>query len=215
MGHTQETKDKISLAKKGVSVKHSKQFKEGIIPWNKGTIIIVKLNCKGCGIEFESPKYKYRKYCSHPCSLKHRTIWNKGIPWDIETRLKVSQTKKGVPNIACKGKPNLKMRGKNHPNYKHGHFANSVNKSIEWKQWRESVFERDNYTCQECNVKGSELTPHHILRKSHYPDLIFNQDNGITLCRKCHDKTINNEFKFVDKYQNMLEVVLPLESAQA
>ena len=86
-----------------------------------------------------------------------------------------------------------------------------LDKSIKWK---DSVFERDNYTCQECNTRGTKLNAHHK-----YPfSFIFNDflrnynqfpitddkgkliklamkwepfwdiNNGITLCAPCHRK---------------------------
>ena len=30
-------------------IKHDKQFKKGQTPWNKGTMQMEKINCKGCG----------------------------------------------------------------------------------------------------------------------------------------------------------------------
>lgn len=60
--------------------------------------------------------------------------------------------------------------------------------SDEWKIWRESVFERDNYTCQKCMKRGRTLHPHHIKKRCDCPELIFDINNGITLCNSCHTK---------------------------
>ena len=55
------------------------------------------------------------------------------------------------------------------------------------KAWRKEVFMRDNYTCQECGVKGF-IHAHHIKEWALYEDKRFDIDNGITLCVNCHSK---------------------------
>ena len=68
---------------------------------------------------------------------------------------------------------------------------------IEWRDW---IFEWDNYTCQKCGEKGGILRAHHIkqfadiMEKNKIKSLeeaivcneLFDVGNGITYCRKCH-----------------------------
>jgi 5-methylcytosine-specific restriction endonuclease McrA len=70
-----------------------------------------------------------------------------------------------------------------------------LRKSPYYKEWRKQVFERDNYTCQECRKKGGSLNAHHLKEFADYPELRFNVSNGKTLCRDCHEET-----KFGKKY---------------
>lgn len=55
----------------------------------------------------------------------------------------------------------------------------------QYTEWRSAVYERDQYTCQECGANG-KLVAHHIKQWAHHPDLRFDVSNGITLCNDCH-----------------------------
>lgn len=77
---------------------------------------------------------------------------------------------------------------KYHWNYQGGISAENhiIRNSTEIKIWRTKVFERDNYTCQNCGEKGGELNAHHIKMFSQFPKLRFDVSNGLTLCKQCH-----------------------------
>jgi 5-methylcytosine-specific restriction endonuclease McrA len=57
----------------------------------------------------------------------------------------------------------------------------------EYIAWRTAVFQRDNYTCQECG-ETVNVCAHHIMSWSRNPDLRFDSSNGVTLCEDCHAK---------------------------
>lgn len=61
--------------------------------------------------------------------------------------------------------------------------------SADSNEWRVKVFERDNYTCQHCKKRGGYLEAHHIKPFAYYQELRFEISNGLTLCKKCHNKT--------------------------
>lgn len=80
-------------------------------------------------------------------------------------------------------------RGDQHPNWTGGQGTpeyKRIRKSLEYKLWREAVFQRDGFTCQKTRAKGGKLHPHHILNFSEYVDLRFSVDNGITLSEEAH-----------------------------
>lgn len=68
----------------------------------------------------------------------------------------------------------------------------------EYTEWRKSVFNRDNYTCQNCNLIGGFLEAHHIKSFKDFFDLRYEQSNGITLCKQCH-KDVHKEIRHGNK----------------
>lgn len=58
--------------------------------------------------------------------------------------------------------------------------------SAEYVTWRKRVFERDNYTCQNCGIRGAKLNAHHIKPYAYFHDLRYDLGNGISLCVECH-----------------------------
>ena len=63
--------------------------------------------------------------------------------------------------------------------------------SRKWIAWREKVFKRDKYQCQNCGKIGVVLHPHHIISvkqcvNTENINLIYEVNNGITLCFDCH-----------------------------
>ena len=71
------------------------------------------------------------------------------------------------------------------------HDLDSFYQSTEWKRKREAILARDNYQCQECRRYGKlrqAVTVHHKQHLEDHPELAFDNDNLISLCRACHDK---------------------------
>lgn len=60
----------------------------------------------------------------------------------------------------------------------------------DWNSRRRDVYQRDNYTCQNCGVKGgsrgdTELHAHHIVPKS--KGGTHRLENLTTVCKRCHN----------------------------
>jgi len=95
---------------------------------------------------------------------------------------KISLVKKGIPHF--------NQRGEKHGNWKGGitPINNKIRGSLEYKLWQDSVLNKNCNCCQKCGEdRINKLVAHHILNFSEYPELRFAIDNGITLCRKCHN----------------------------
>lgn len=77
--------------------------------------------------------------------------------------------------------------------------------SPQYKEWRQSVYKRDNYQCQYpgCHSRRS-LTAHHIRKWSDVPTLRYNVDNGITLCWRHHRHIKSNEEYYVSIFMEIV-----------
>ena len=83
-----------------------------------------------------------------------------------------------------------------------GLYSSEFYTSEDHIQWRNQVFTRDDYTCQECGKRGGDLNAHHLLPFRDYPDSQFslNPKNGITLCLNCHRETFGKEYEYWCRY---------------
>lgn len=123
------------------------------------------------------------KYCSRKCQ-------------NSSVKMRRLSSERGRRN---KGR----LSGKKNPNWKGGIYPlyETIRKMIEMKVWRDKVYRRDNYTCQICmDNKGGNLNAHHIIpfykiiknfksiEEARNCKLLWNINNGITLCRECHKK---------------------------
>ena len=80
-----------------------------------------------------------------------------------------------------------------------------VRKSKDYAIWRDAVFMRDDYTCQECEQRGGTLNADHIKPFALYPELRLAIDNGRTLCVKCHHNTSTHGYRKIYR-ENCLAV---------
>ena len=85
-----------------------------------------------------------------------------------------------------------KQKGFNHPSYNplmtdeerlKKRYVLGKHKQTDF---RERVFERDKYTCQNCFKRGCTLNAHHLDAWNKFPEKRFDVKNGIALCVYCH-----------------------------
>lgn len=95
-----------------------------------------------------------------------------------EYRLKASMAKRGPKNPMWDSSIDEKTRAK---------FKHHSRQYIGYKQFRKSVYERDDYTCRVCKESPSgNLVVHHLNSFTDFPHLRIDINNGITLCNSCH-----------------------------
>lgn len=137
--------------------------------------------CFICGESFQEKRSVKRKTCSRACANKYLSQIHKGIKlWKVRVNV---------------------IRGEKHYAWKGGITPELVKarNSTTYKRWREAVFSRDDWTCQECQTRGGYLEADHIKPFSLFPNLRFETSNGQTLCKECHKKTPTYGFK-IRKY---------------
>ncbi len=83
---------------------------------------------------------------------------------------------------------------------------------LRMKIWTAKVIERDNMICKWCDAENTfknRLEAHHIIAVRYLTEenwhLIFELSNGITLCRKCHTKTMYREKELETFFLEMLQ----------
>jgi hypothetical protein len=135
---------------------------------------------------------------------------NIGKHHTLETRKKMSEIRKGENSYLWKGGIT--------------EFNKQVRMLFEYELWRESIFKRDNYTCQMCNNKGGELHAHHkkqlyeLLHENNIKTIeeaknckeLWDINNGITLCKKCHmEKHPNIKLHTHKKHNGQIKIIDP------
>lgn len=161
------------------------RFKKGHIPWNKNK----KMPKEFC--EEIRKRVKERYACGEKFGFQ---FGYKPTQETIEKLRNKAREPKRI-EISIKNLSKIDNRGKNHPNWKDGSSREYKEGywSKDYKNWRKEVFERDNYTCQDCGLNGKKgyLTSHHKKSWAKFPELRFELNNGKTLCEDCHELTDN------------------------
>jgi len=95
--------------------------------------------------------------------------------------------------LGCDGNRNRfvvghNSKGANNPMYGKNPSGSTAHRLEEWQK---QVFERDGYACQNpnCPQNTDLLDAHHIKSRKDYPELLYDLENGVTLCRSCHVST--------------------------
>ena len=169
-------------------------------------------NKKGQFIKGNKPIGGFKKGHEVNVGRKHNKEWNDNIGKSNKGRIspmkgkRMPESAKTAIGNALRGKPALKIRGDKHYNWKNGRskLQKIVRHLVEYKNWRDGVFKRDNFTCQKCGQWGGKLNADHypmpfwkILDKHNIKTVeqalnckkLWDLSNGRTLCFECHCKT--------------------------
>ena len=170
--HTEEAKRKISEARKGK--KHSEETKK-------------KLSLAKLG----NTTWRGRTHKEKSKEKIRQSLLGRKRPKEVIEKIRKSMIGKFL--------------GEKHWNWQDGKTSLllKIRHSFKYRQWRSDVFTRDNFICQECGYKkGHILEAHHIKKLSEIVkeykiktleqalncEELWNINNGITFCKKCHQK---------------------------
>ncbi len=176
--HSEDTKKKMSNSHKGIIPKNINQ----IAGWNKD---------KDCKKYNWGRKKGFKMSDEHKKKISLKLKGRKLPKRSIEHSKKISKSLTGrKQSEETRIKKGLALKGDKSHFWKGGCSKKNRNArySIKYKLWREKVFKRDNYICQDCGVRGGYLEAHHIKSWANYPKLRYIINNGITYCLKCHKK---------------------------
>ena len=192
--HTEETKQKIA---RGVA--------EGMR--RNGRVLRRVVPCEFCG----KPVEKYNKelkrhkhhFCTHECYSKWKTnIRGQEHPLYKKKNTTCPQCGKVFEvhayrleereSVFCSKQCHNdwmyeNQRGENNPNWRGGRvkYPGRSDSVRDYRNLRETVFKRDGFKCKICG-SATDLHIHHIKSWAEYPDLRYDPDNCITVCKECH-----------------------------
>jgi len=189
----------------------------------------ISVQCSDCGIEWMKSKYTIKEWNGRcrSCAAKHFCA-NDDFKAKKSARAKAQVIQQGgIPNAVhftserMRGEKNVNWgggrKGENHHNWKGGITpkTRTIRESLKYKQWRTSIFNRDDYTCQLCGERGGRLhvdhhpIPFHKLfhelnttlgaEKADEFQPLWDISNGRTLCKACHLAHGWNYFKEKNK----------------
>lgn len=186
---------------------HKTKLVNGRKHFYKHPIIVGALLCRECYVNINPTKYKKRQ--SSP---------RKGRKSSLETRMKISIAMRNrefkhewVEKAAKTSRERGSQKGKNNPQFgKVGSLCSHWNPltplikhirtSKPYKEWRQAVFDRDEYRCGGCGSRSGAKNVHHIItfkeilirnniqtfEQSLLCEELWDIYNGITLCPQCH-----------------------------
>lgn len=191
-----------SIRKSKIGVKKKTPYKEYFCLdcGNKISNIYAK-RCRRCNSEY------FRGENNPFFGKKHNKESLKKISNSTKNRIISEKTRERMKESSNKNPYWLVKSGCLSPNWKGGisKIDRLIRQIEEYKIWRTKVFERDKWTCKTCNNNNCYVTAHHIksfsliikenniytIEEARKVFELWDINNGVTLCEKCHSLTDN------------------------
>ncbi len=136
-------------------------------------------------------------------SKGHSTIYKCQCICGNTYNVKSTYLKNGeVTSCGCKTPEKLSLaQGGTGIPYEHISLNTQIRKSPKYKEWRDNIFKKYNYTCQISHVRGTTLHVHHIVSLfklikqynitkeniQNYDNIIYDLNNGIVITDELHN----------------------------
>jgi hypothetical protein len=126
----------------------------------------------------------------------------------------LSRVKKGIcKSCGClKKEHDNNRKGGNNPNYK-PHITEEFRKKNRfipgYNEWNQKVKKRDNFVCRICEKgKPLKMVSHHLDGYHWCEEKRLDIDNGVCLCKECHEKFHKIYKKFNNTRQQFEEFII-------
>jgi hypothetical protein len=118
-------------------------------------------------------------------SKENHPMWKGGLPKCLICKKRLSN----YNSKYCSKHKGILWSGEKNYHWKGGKYSENYRQRRRFRdEMQKTIFERDNYTCQLCGIKGVYLQVDHIQPWVKYVELRFDVNNCRTLCMKCHYK---------------------------
>jgi hypothetical protein len=157
---------------------------------------MVTRTCRSCSKEFKTFNSEIKRggglFCNRKC-------W---IEYTRKFPIRGALGKHWKHTKEYKKKLSLARMGEKNPAYIDGSSKQRRGKTQRIKIWRNKVFKRDDWTCQECDKRGGDKNAHHIIFWTDDRTKRFLVGNGVTLCIPCH--------KYIHRFERFSRKLCPV-----
>ena len=139
--------------------------------------------CEWCGRAFHVEKRQvdrgFGRFCSLQCNGKHREV-----PRLLMSCERCGKKYEFLPNRVFITSARFCSRECYQATRHEGKLPREDARSRSYRNFRDSWL-TEHSTCERCGI-GRDLLLHHRIRSRERPDLLFDPDNLVVLCRSCH-----------------------------